>query len=137
MRDTILAIIGITIALCGGVYLANLLFLKRRGVTALAEVTAVNETKHRTIVFFTYIVKTARKTDSYVHTLRYTIDGKELECEDRAGFVQPLKIGSTHLIVCDPKAPSRFEYEEQLNKNIAIAAALVAMAVVFALRWLV
>ena len=76
MKDIILAIVGFTIALCGGVYLADLLFLKKRGITALAEVTAVNETKHRTIVFFSYIVKTARKTDSYVHTLRYEIDGE-------------------------------------------------------------
>ena len=116
MKYTVYAIIGVIIAVCGAVYLTNLLLLKKRGITALAAVTAVNETKHRSLMFFGFSIKSTRKTDSYVHTLRYTI-------------------GSTHLIVCDPKYPDRFEYEEQLNKNITITVALVAMAVVFAVRW--
>lgn len=135
MKFTVYAIIGVIIAVCGAVYLTNLLLLKKRGITALAAVTAVNETKHRSLMFFGFSIKSTRKTDSYVHTLRYTIGEKEYECRDRAGFTQPLKVGSTHLIVCDPKYPDRFEYEEQLNKNITITVALVAMAVVFAVRW--
>lgn len=135
MKYTIYGIIGAVIALCGAVYLLNLLMLKKKGITVLATVTDVGETKHRSLMFFGFIIKSKRKTDSYVHTLRYTINGREYEHKDRAGFVQPLKVGSTHLIVCSPNAPDHFEYEEQLGKNITISIALVAMAVVFAVRF--
>ena len=76
------------------------------------------------------------RADNYVHIMKYDIGGKTYEVQDKAGYTQPLKVGSTHLILCDPKEPEKFKFEEDVTKHITIAGALVAMAVVFAGRFI-
>lgn len=137
MRDIILACVGIAIAIAGGVYLARLLYYKKFGVIAKAEVIEVNEIKHRTITFFGFkFFSYAKRTTAFRHTMRYELDGKEYEEQDRADYTQPMKVGSTHLILCDPKGPEKFKFEEDVQKHITIAAVLVIMALVFAGRFL-
>ena len=136
MRDIILACIGIVIAAAGGVYLARLLYYKRFGVTVKAEVTDVNEVIKRKGIVLESIAFKSSRVDNYVHIMKYDIGGKTYEVRDKAGYTQPLKVGSTHLILCDPKNPEKFKFEEDVTKHITIAAALVAMAAVFAGRFI-
>lgn len=117
MKDLIWGIIGIVIALFGAVYLIKLMLLKKSGVETVAEVIAVRE----------------KKKGAYVHTLRFG----EWEKDDTSGFSQPFNVGDMKEIVYNPKKPSQFEYKEELKKNIIIAAALIAMALVFSAKWLV
>lgn len=136
MGNIILACIGIVIALAGSVYLARLLYYKKFGVTAKAEVTEVDAVTRRKGFLLDNIILVGRHADNYVHTMKYDISGKTYEERDKAGYTQPLKVGSTHLILCDPKNPKKFKFEEDVTKHITIAAALVAMAVVFAGRFI-
>ena len=135
MRDIILACVGGIIALAGGVYLARLLYYKKFGVIAKAEVTDAAAVAKRAGVF-SYIIVTAKRVSHYTHTLRYEVNGKVYEEKDNAAYTQPLKIGSTHLILCDPKDPKKFKFEADVSRHITITAALVVMAVIFALRFL-
>ena len=109
MRDIILACIGIVIAAAGGVYLARLLYYKRFGVTVKAEVTDVNEVIKRKGIVLESIAFKSSRVDNYVHIMKYDIGGKTYEVRDKAGYTQPLKVGSTHLILCDPKEPEKFK----------------------------
>ena len=135
MYYLILACVGVGIAIAGSIYLASLLYYKRSGVIAKAEVIDVAEVKKRVGVF-SYIVWVGRRVNHYTHTLRYEVGGKKYEEKDRAAYSQPLKSGSTHLILCDPKKPERFKFEADVQKHITITAALVAMALLFAGRFL-
>ena len=136
MGYIILACFGIVIAMAGGVYLARLLYYKKFGVTAKAEVMNVNEIKRRKGFLLNNVMKVGRYADCYTHTIKYDVGGKSYEEQDKAGYTQPLKVGSTHLILCDPKDPSKFKFEEDVTRHITIAAVLVAMAVVFAVRFI-
>lgn len=136
MRDIILACIGIVIAAAGSVYLARLLYYKKFGVTVKAEVVDVKEVVKRKGIVLESVAFKSSRADNYVHTLRYDIGGKTCEVQDKAGYTQPLKVGSTHLILCDPKDFKKFKFEEDVQKHITVAAALVAMAVVFAGRFI-
>ena len=130
MANLIWGIIGLVIALIAAVFLVRLIILNKRGIVVLAEVIAVKEKKHKTRF------KTERKTDSYIHTMRYKIGEKMLEADDRAEYIQPFEVGSTHLIVCNPKNPEKFEYESDIKRNIALFAIMAAVAVVFSLKWI-
>lgn len=137
MRDIILACIGIGIAAAGCVYLARLLYYKKFGVIVKAEVLDANEVlKRRGVSAFGNFIRAAKRVAHYKHTMKYDFDGKTYEVQDKADYTQPMKVGSTHLILCDPKDPERFKFEEDVTRHITIAAALVAMAVVFAGRFL-
>ena len=136
MYYLILACIGMIIAIAGGVYLMRLLYLKKFGVPAKAEVTDVKEVLRRKGGLFGHLIVITGKTLShYTHTLKYDINGRSYEADDSEGYTQPMKIGSTHIILCDPKDPERFKFEADVQKHIAIAAALVAMALLFAGRF--
>ncbi|NLT09860.1 MAG: hypothetical protein GXY08_10190 [Ruminococcus sp.] len=121
MKDIIWGIIGLIIAAVGALYMMKQLRLKKHGRVILAEVVKVTE----------------KKKNTYVHTLRFELDGKTLEEDDRTGYSQPFKEGETKLIVLDPEKPEVFEFEEDVKRNITMAAALVAVALVFSIRWLV
>jgi len=136
MKDIILACIGVVIAIAGGVYLARLLYYKKFGVTVKAEVIDVNEVVKRKGFVLESVAFKSNRVDNYDHMLRYEMNGKTYEVQDKAGYTQPLKVGSTHLILCDPKNPEKFKFEEDVARHITIAAALVAMAVVFAGRFI-
>lgn len=136
MRDIILACIGIVIAAAGSVYLARLLYYKKFGVTVKAEVVDAKEVVKRKGIVLESVAFKSSRADNYVHVLRYDINGKTYETEDKAGYTQPLKVGSTHLILCDPKDPKKFKFEEDVQKHITVAASLVAMAVIFAGRFI-
>ena len=125
MQNLILACVGFAIAIAGGVYLARLLYLKKYGITAKAEVTGAREAPPRK----------GRPSGAYIHTMRYTVSGKSYEEDDKAGYSEPMKEGSTHIILCDPKDPKRFKFEADVHKHIMIAAALVAMSLLFAWRF--
>ncbi|HOA00664.1 hypothetical protein [Ruminococcus sp.] len=135
MRDIILACVGGIIALAGGVYLARLLYYKKFGVIAKAEVTDVAAVEKRAGVF-SYIIVTAKRISHYTHTLSYEVNGKVYQEKDGAAYTQPLKIGSTHLILCDPRDPKKFKFEADVSRHITIAAVLVVMALIFMARFL-
>lgn len=121
MKDLIWGAIGLIIAAFGGVFLTRELRLKNKGRSVLAEIASVREKKKRT----------------YVHTLRFELDGKTIEREDRAGYSEPMKVGETKLIAVDPEKPEVFEYEDDLKKNITLTAAMIAVALAFSIRWLI
>lgn len=136
MGNLILACFGAAAALGGAVFLLKLLYYRKFGVTAKAEVVDVNEIKKRKGFLLENIIFVGRHADSYAHTMRYDVNGKTYEEQDKAGYTQPLKTGSTHLILCDPKDPRKFRFEADVDKGVKITAALVAMGVVFAVRFL-
>jgi len=121
MKDLIWGIIGLVIAAFGTVYLIKQARLRKRGRVILAEVLSAVE----------------KKKGVYVHKLRFELDGKTIEQDDRTGYSQPLKEGETKLIVLDPTKPEIFEYEDELKKNIIMAAVLVAVALMFSIRWII
>ncbi|HRR77064.1 MAG TPA: hypothetical protein P5191_09695 [Ruminococcus sp.] len=121
MKDIIWGIIGLIIAAVGALYMMKQLRLKKHGRVILAEVVKVTE----------------KKKNTYVHTMRFELDGKTIEEDDRTGYSQPFKEGETKLIVLDPEKPEIFEFEEDVKRNITMAAALVAVALVFSIRWLI
>ena len=51
MNYIILALIGLIIAVAGGIYLAKLLYYKKFGVMTEAEVVKISEIKKRTIIW--------------------------------------------------------------------------------------
>ena len=121
MKDLIWGIIGLVIAAFGTVYLIKQARLRKYGRVILAEVLSAVE----------------KKKGVYVHKLRFELDGKTIEQDDRTGYSQPLKEGETKLIVLDPAKPEIFEYEDELKKNIIMAAVLVAVALMFSIRWII
>lgn len=135
MANLIWGIIGLAIALVAAVFLVRLMILSKRGIVVLAEVIAVKEKQH-TVRSSKTRFKTERKTDSYIHTMRYKIGENIIEADDRAEYIQPFEIGSTYLIVCDPKNPENFEYESDIKRNITLFAIMAAVAVVFSLKWI-
>ncbi|MBQ8348418.1 MAG: hypothetical protein IJY19_02060 [Ruminococcus sp.] len=135
MANLIWGIIGLGIALIAAVFLVRLVILNKRGIVVLAEVIAVKEKQH-TVRSSKTRFKTERKTDSYIHTMRYKIGEDLMEADDRAEYIQPFEIGSTHLIICDPKNPEKFEYESDIKRNIMLFAVMAAVAVLFSLKWI-
>ena len=137
MRDIILACVGGIIALAGGAYLARLLYYKKFGVIAKAEVVdSKSVLRYRGIGLIGRLMRVAKRVSHYTHIMKYELGGKTYEAEDKAGYTQPLKIGSTHLILCDPKDPKKFKFEADVSRHITITAALVVMALIFMARFL-
>lgn len=126
MGDLILVFVGIAIAVAGLVYLAKLMFFKKFGVIVKAEVLDAKAITR----------KRGRQASSYVHTLRYEFNGKTFEEQDRAGYSEPFGVGSTQLLLCDPKDGKKFKFEADIDSHIKVAAALVAAGLVFAGRFL-
>ena len=120
MERYIVAAVGGIIALAALFYLIKLLILRFTGVKAKAEVVAVTEPKQ----------------GSYVHRLRFEVEGSVVEAEDRTGYSQPFSKGEVQDILCSRRDPKRFEYARQLRRNIAIAGILLIMAVLIVLRFL-
>ena len=135
MANLIWGIIGLGIALIAAVFLVRLVILNKRGIVVLAGVIAVKEKQH-TVRSSKTRFKTERKTDSYIHTMRYKIGEDLMEADDRAEYIQPFEIGSTHLIICDPKNPEKFEYESDIKRNIMLFAVIAAVSVLFSLKWI-
>ena len=104
----------------------RLILLKRKGQLVLAEVAEIREKKNR-----------KGATTGYIHRMKFEIGGKTYEKDDKAGFNQPMKIGEKKLIWVDSGNLSRFEYDDELKKNIIIAGVLVGIAVIFSVRWLI
>ena len=77
-----------------------------------------------------------KKKGTFVHTLRYTYKGKTIESDDRTGFSQPLRVGEKRTITVDSRDPKRFEYTDELKKNIIITAVMVCLAVVFSVKFI-
>ncbi|MCR5599568.1 MAG: DUF3592 domain-containing protein [Ruminococcus sp.] len=125
MGNLILVVAGIAIALAGGLYLARLMYFKKNGVIVKAEVVSVKEVTR----------KKGRQVNGYAHTLKYEMNGKTYEEQDKAGYSEPLKVGSTHLLMCDPKDPKVFKFEADIDSHIKVAAALIAAGVIFAGRF--
>lgn len=126
MGNLILIFVGIAIAIAGAVYLMKLMFFKKFGVIVKAEVLDAKAVTNRK----------GRQASSYVHTLRYVLNGKTYEEQDKAGYSEPFKVGSTQLLLCDPKDAKKFKFEADIDSHIKVAAALVAAGVVFAGRFL-
>lgn len=126
MKNMIWAMIGLIIAVPAAAYMIRLILLKKRGQLVLAEVTEVREKKNR-----------KGMTISYIHRMKFEYGGKVYEKDDRAGFNQPFALGEKKLIRFSSGDPSKFEYEDEIKKNIIIAGVLVGVAVIFSLRWLI
>ncbi len=125
MKNLIWGIIGIIIALIALIYMIKLIALKKKGKLVLAEVVEIREKKNRKGV-----------TVSYIHRMKFEDGGKVYEKDDRAAFNQPFSQGEKKLIRFDGKDPSKFEYDDEIKKNIIIAGVLAAVAIVFSVRWL-
>jgi hypothetical protein len=119
MKYIIWASIGIIIAIAGLIYLGKLLLLKKNGIETEAEVISVRE----------------KRQNNYIHKMRFGNGDKVYEFEDKAGFSEPFKIGSKHTIIYDPKNPKNFDFSNQLKKNLIIVGVMVALAVLFSVRW--
>lgn len=127
MKNLIWGAIGLIIMAVAAINLKNMLRLKKRGVTVLAEVIDVAEiTRGKN-----------KQVDGYTHTMRFEFDGKTVEAADRTGYNTAFKIGSKQLIVCDPEDPEKFEYEDALKKNITLFAVMLAVTIVFSTYWIV
>ena len=120
MERYIVAAVGGIIALAALFYLIKLLILRFTGIRAKAEVIAVTEPKQ----------------GSYVHRLRFEAEGRMVESEDKTGYSQPFSKGEVRDIVCSRRDPKRFEYVQQLSRNIVIAGILLIMAVLIVLRFM-
>ncbi len=125
MKNMIWGVIGLTIAAVAAAYMLRLILLKKRGQLVLAEVKEVREKKNR-----------KGMTTAYIHRMKFEYDGKVYEKDDRAGFNQAFALGTKKLIRFNSIDPSKFEYEEEIKKNIIIAGVLAGVAVFFSLRWL-
>ena len=126
MKEIIWSAVGIVIMIASLVNLIGLLRLKKRGITVLAEVLEVRE-----------IVRGRKKRiEGYTHRMRYEVDGKPFEADDRAGYNQPFKVGSKQLIVYNPKQPEKFEYEDSLKKNIVLFWVMIGVTAVFSARFI-
>lgn len=125
MKNTIWGIIGLVIAVFSLIYMIRLILLKIRGKLVLAEVVEIREKKNR-----------KGMTVSYIHRMKFEDGGKVYEKDDRAAFNQPFAAGEKKLIRFDRKNPSKFEYDDEMKKNIIIAGVLAAVAIVFSVRWL-
>lgn len=126
MQEFIWGIIGIIIMIVAAVNLKKLLYLKKNGVTVLAEVIEASEiTRGKN-----------NRVDGYTHTLRFEFGGKIVEAEDKAGYNTALPVGSKQLLVCDPKAPEKFEFEDGLKKNITLFTVMLVVTIVFSGYWL-
>ena len=117
MLRYIVASVGGILGLCGLVYFFSMLWLKIFGIKAEAEVVS------------------SRKRDDglFVHTLRFD-DGSARE--DKTGLSQPISAGTVKTVICSRSDPNRFEYTEQLNKNIVISLILVIFSVLIVFRFL-
>ncbi len=110
---------GAVIAVAALVYIVKLLILQITGFKINAEVVAVKEPKQKT----------------FVHTLRFSFNGKVVEKDDRTGYSQPFSKGDVHKIVCSRKNPDNFEYAAALRKNIIIAGILFVMSLLIVVRF--
>lgn len=125
MKNMIWGIIGLIIAVIAAIYMVRLILLKMRGELVLAEVVEIREKKNR-----------KGMTVSYIHRMKFEYNGKSYEKDDRAGFNQPIAVGTKKLIRFNGSDSSKFEYEDEMKKNIIIAGVLAGLAVVFSIRWL-
>lgn len=125
MKNMIWGIIGLIIAVITAIYMVRLILLKMRGELVLAEVVEIREKKNR-----------KGMTTSYIHRMKFEYGGKNYEKDDRAGFNQAFAVGTKKLIRFNSSNPSKFEYEDEMKKNIIIAGVLAGLAVVFSIRWL-
>ena len=127
MKSLIWGAIGLIIMAVAAINLKNMLRLKKRGVTVLAEVVGVSEiTRGKN-----------KQIDGYTHTMRFEFGGKTVEAEDRTGYNTAFEVGSKQLIICDPEDPEKFEYEDALKKNITLFAVMLAVTIVFSGYWIV
>lgn len=117
MLRYVVASIGGILCLCGLGYFFSVLWLEIFGIKAEAEVVS------------------SRKRDDglYVHTLKFS-DGSERE--DKTGLSQPISTGTVKSVVCSRSNPNRFEYAEQLSKNIVISLIMAVLAALIVVRFL-
>lgn len=126
MQELIWVIVGIIIIIVSLIQLKKLTYIKKHGITVLAEVVEVSE------------ITRGKKQQiaGYAHKMRYEVDGEMIEAVDKAGYNQPLKVGAKELIIYDPKQPERFEYEDALKKNIVLYWVMVGVTVMFSARFI-
>jgi len=136
MDDLILACVGAVIAAAGGIYMAGLMYFRNKGVRTEAEVVSSEEVKKRTGIYLGNIAITFKVATAYVHTLKYMVDGRWYEAPDKAGYTNRMENGTKRSILCDPKDMKKIRYEDDVERNIRITGALIAVALVFAGRFL-
>ena len=136
MEDLILAIAGLVIAAAGSIYMARLMYYRNKGIQAEATVVGSKEVKKRTGLYLGNISITFKVTTAYAHTLKYLIEGSWHEAADKAGYTNPMENGTKRNILCDPKDLKKFRYEDEVQRSIPVTGALIAMAVIFAGRFL-
>ncbi|MDE6775499.1 MAG: hypothetical protein K2J37_04280, partial [Ruminococcus sp.] len=120
MERYIVASIGAIIAAAAVIYLVKLLVMWFTGIKTTGEVIAVREPKQGT----------------FVHTLRYCADGKNIVSDDKTGYSQAFSVSDRLEIVYRRRLPERFEYTSALKKNIIVSAVLVVMSVLIVIRFM-
>ncbi|MDE5763643.1 MAG: hypothetical protein K2I00_01580 [Ruminococcus sp.] len=120
MERYIVASIGVIIAVAAVIYLVKLIVMRFTGIKTTGEVIAVSEPNQGT----------------FVHTLRYCVDGRNIESDDKTGYSQAFSVGERIEIIYRRKSPERFEYTSALKKNIIVSAVLIFMSVLLVIRFM-
>lgn len=121
MKDIILGILGVAAAVFGIVLLIKMLMLRKNGIAAVGEVvSAEQDDKNR-----------------YYHTLKYTVNGKEYEVKDKAGYSNAFEQGAMKAIVCEPDTPESFKYTEELTANLIASVCYILIGIGFVLRFII
>ncbi len=121
MKDIILGIIGAAAAVFGLILLLKMLGLRKKGIITQGEVVSAER----------------NNKNSYTHTLKYTINGREYTEKDKAGYTDSFKAGEMKEIVCEPNAPENFRYKEELRVNLIAAVSCIIIGTGFVLRFIV
>lgn len=120
MKDIILGILGAAAAVFGIVLLIRMLSLRKNGIAAVGEiVSAESDNKNR-----------------YYHTLKYTVNGREYEVKDKAGYGNAFEQGAMKTIVCEPDNPESFKYAEELTANLIASVCYILIGIGFVLRFI-
>lgn len=119
MERIILSAVGAAAAVFGAVMLIKTLIFRLNAEECAGEVVS------------------SRQNDKgrYVHTLKYTVNGKQLSCEDTAGYSRPFDAGEIKTIIYDKRSPESFRFADENKMNIVIFGALTVVGIVFFLRF--
>lgn len=121
MKDIILGIIGAAAAVFGIMLLIKTLMLRKKGIITQGEVISAER----------------NNKNSYIHTLKYTINRCEYTEKDKARYTDSFKAGEMKEIICDPNAPESFKYAEELRVNLIAAVSCIIIGTGFVLRFIV
>lgn len=121
MEETIIGVIGATLGAAGLILFIKSLLFKLGSAETVGEIVS------------------SRQDDKgrFVHTVRFTVDGKEYCCEDSAGFSRALDKGSELLISYSKTVPTQFRFAREMRTSLLAFGLLALMGAAFAVRFLI